>query len=115
MNNQLKSMFKWSLTFTKKVITLVTILWIFQLVYSAIIIWYAVKTQGSFSYLDTFINDNNGIIVEPENIEQLSKALVEMANNLNKYNSSDIINYCDKNFSEEAICDKIISIYKEVK
>lgn len=64
---------------------------------------------------DTFINDNNGIIVEPENIEQLSKALVEMANNLNKYNSSDIINYCDKNFSEEAICDKIISIYKEVK
>ena len=58
MSSQLKSMFRWSLTFTKKVITLVTVLWFFQLVYSAIIIWYAVKTQGNFSYLDTFINDN---------------------------------------------------------
>lgn len=55
---ELKSMFKWSLTFTKKVVTLVTVLWFFQLVYSAVIIWFAVQTQGNFSYLDTFITDN---------------------------------------------------------
>lgn len=58
MGTQLKSMFKWSLTFTKKVVTLVTVLWGLQLVYSAIIIWFAVQTQGNFSYLDTFITDN---------------------------------------------------------
>lgn len=58
MRTQLKSMFKWSLTFTKKVVTLVTVLWCLQLVYSAIIIWFAVQTQGNFSYLDTFITDN---------------------------------------------------------
>lgn len=58
MRSQLKSMFKWSLSFTKKVVTLVTILWAIQLVYSAIMIWFAVQTQGNFSYLDTFITDN---------------------------------------------------------
>lgn len=58
MKSQLKQMFKWSLTFTKKVITLVTILWAIQLIYSAILIWFAVQTQGNFSYLDTFITDN---------------------------------------------------------
>lgn len=58
MKKQLKDMFKWSLTFTKKVITTVTILWTIQLLYSATLIWYAVQTQGNFSYLDTFIQDN---------------------------------------------------------
>lgn len=58
LKRQLKDTFKWSLTFTKKVITLVTVIWFFQLVFSAIMIWYAVQTQGNFSYLDTFITDN---------------------------------------------------------
>ena len=58
MKRQLKDIFKWSLSFTKKVITLVTILWAIQLTFSAILIWYAVKTQGNFSFLDTFITDN---------------------------------------------------------
>lgn len=58
MMKQLKDSFKWSLTFTKKVILLVTLLWSIQLVYSAILIWYAVQTQGNFSFLDTFITDN---------------------------------------------------------
>lgn len=55
---QVKEILRWSLTFTKKVITLVTVLWAIQLVYSAIMIWYAVQMQGNFSYLDTFITDN---------------------------------------------------------
>lgn len=55
---QFKETLKWSLTFTKKVVTLVTIFWAIQLIYSAIMIWYAVQMQGNFSYLDTFISDN---------------------------------------------------------
>lgn len=55
---QFKETLKWSLTFTKKVVTLVTIIWSIQLIYSAIMIWYAVQMQGNFSYLDTFISDN---------------------------------------------------------
>lgn len=48
----------WSLTFTKKVITLVTLLWSLQIIYSAVMIFVAIKTYGNFSYLDTFITDN---------------------------------------------------------
>ena len=57
-NTRLKEMFSWSLTFTKKVIILVTLAWLVQLVYSAIMIRYAIETCGNFSYLDTFITDN---------------------------------------------------------
>ena len=54
----IKSMFKWSLTFTKRVIVLVTFIWFIQLIYSAIMITYAVTVHGYFNYLDTFITDN---------------------------------------------------------
>lgn len=49
---------KWSLTFTKRVVVVVTILWALQLAYSAVVILMAMKTTGDFSYLDTFITDN---------------------------------------------------------
>lgn len=53
-----KSFMKWSLSFTKKVVTIVTIAWLMQLIYSAIMIYYAVQITGDFSYLDSFISDN---------------------------------------------------------
>lgn len=58
MYKKLKDTLTWSLTFTKKVIILVTVAWSIQLIFSAIMIWYAVQSQGNFSYLDTFITDN---------------------------------------------------------
>ena len=58
LKTQMRDIFRWSLTFTKKVVLLVTILWSFQLIYSAIMILYAVKMNGDFSYLDSFITDN---------------------------------------------------------
>ena len=58
MNKIIKKTIKWSLSFTKKVIIMVTIIWIIQLIYSAIMILYAVQKCGDFSYLDTFISDN---------------------------------------------------------
>ena len=58
MKEKGKKYLLWTFTFTKKAVTLVTILWALQLIYSAIMICYAVYMQGNFSYLDTFINDN---------------------------------------------------------
>lgn len=58
LQKQLKDFFKWSITFTRKVITLVTLIWLIQTIFSACMILYAVETQGNFSYLDTFISDN---------------------------------------------------------
>lgn len=48
----------WSLTFTKKLVTICTAIWILVTLYSAIMILYAVKSVEDFSYLDTFISDN---------------------------------------------------------
>lgn len=58
MKKLIKDSFKWSLSFTKKVIVIVTVVWVIQITYSAIMILYAVRTQGNFSYLDSFISDN---------------------------------------------------------
>lgn len=48
----------WSLTFTKKLIVFVTIIWSLSTLYSAALMLYAISTVGDFSFLDTFINDN---------------------------------------------------------
>lgn len=86
MKQQLKDTFKWSLTFTKKVITLVTVIWFFQLVFSAIMIWYAVEMQGNFSYLDTFITDNGETFRLLVGVNIVSKTV----ENVFKYNEGGI-------------------------
>lgn len=47
----------WTLTFTKKIVLLCTIVWIMCTCYSAVAIMFAIIRVGDFSYLDTFIND----------------------------------------------------------
>ena len=68
------------------------------------------KTGGP----DTFINKKNGIIVDVEDVEGLSKAMIYMANNTSRYDENYIKNYCDEKFSKKVICNKIIDIYNEV-
>lgn len=103
MKNNLKKMFKWSLTFTKKVVTLVTILWSIQLVFSAILIWYAVQTQGNFSYLDTFITDNGETFRLLVGVNIVSKTI----ENVFKYNEGGLfgtsITYKEENSEEELL------------
>lgn len=105
MKNSLKKMFKWSLTFTKKVITLVTILWSIQLVFSAVLIWYAVYTQGNFSYLDTFITDNGESFRLIVGVNIVSKTI----ENVFKYNEGGIfgrsIKYEEITSTENVILD----------
>lgn len=102
MKENLKKMFKWSLTFTKKVITLVTVLWAIQLIFSAVLIWYAVQTQGNFSYLDTFITDNGESFRLLVGVNIVSKTI----ENVFKYNEGGIfgksLTYSD-NSKEELI------------
>lgn len=101
MRDSVKKMFKWSLTFTKKVVTLVTILWAVQLLYSAILIWYAVATQGNFSYLDTFITDNGETFRLLVGVNIVSKTI----ENVFKYNEGGLfgtsITYKENSVEEE--------------
>ena len=86
MTNRIKEMFKWSLSFTKRVIVTVTILWVIQLIYSMIMIWYAVKTQDNFSYLDSFIADNGETFRLIVGTNIISKTI----ENIFKYNEGGI-------------------------
>ena len=97
MNRQVRHIFNWSLTFTKKVVTLVTVLWFLQLVFSAIMILYAVKMQGNFSYLDSFITDNGDTFRLIVGVNIVSKTI----ENVFKYNDGGIFGTSISTKSEE--------------
>ena len=97
LKKQLKDMFKWSLTFTKKVITAVTIIWVIQLLFSATLIWYAVQSQGNFSYLDTFISDNGETFRLIVGTNIVSKTI----ENVFKYNEGGIFGKSVKETNED--------------
>ena len=86
LKTQMRETFRWSLSFTKKVILLVTIMWSVQLIYSAIMILYAVRIQGDFSYLDSFINDNGETFRMIVGVNIVSKTI----ENVFKYNEGGI-------------------------
>ena len=67
----------------------------------------ATKTGGP----DSFVTDSCGIIVEPENEEQLALALESVKNNYSNYNQNQIRNYVLENFSADVICEKLYQIY----
>ena len=63
---------------------------------------------------ESFVNESNGILIPTEDVEATSKAIDYMVENVDKYDNAAIRQYCHNNFSEEAISQKIISVYKEV-
>ncbi len=71
----------------------------------------ATKTGGP----DTFVNDENGILVPVDDVNLLGNAIVKMVNQINDYDADKISSYCNENFGEEAVCKKIINLYKDIK
>lgn len=55
-----------------------------------------------------------GILVDVDNVEQLSSAMVRVKNNLADYNSETIQQYCRQTFSEEAIVRQLKAVYTTV-
>lgn len=51
------------------------------------------------------INNSNGILVNVDDIEGLSKAMLDIKNNINLYDSDSIKTYCKEKFSERAVID----------
>ena len=63
---------------------------------------------------EDIINKNVGMLVEKDNIEQLSEAMNYIKTNINEYNPREIRRYCTDKFSAKIIIEKIISTYDEV-
>lgn len=73
---------KWSWEFTKIVVTVISIMWVFSTLYSAIMVGVAIHTTGQFSFLDTFITENSTTFRDIVGMN-IGKACIE---NIFKYN-----------------------------
>lgn len=71
----------------------------------------ATKCGGPESVIE---NDDLGILVKNDDLEELSNAMKKIYENINKYCSDSIRGYVVENFSEKVISEKLINTYKEV-
>lgn len=62
-----------------------------------------------------FINENVGILIEKENVEQLANAILKTINKDKKYNSRRIARYAKNNYKQDLLIDKLIGVYKSAK
>jgi glycosyltransferase involved in cell wall biosynthesis len=63
---------------------------------------------------ETYVNETNGIVIEPNSVKQLYQALIKMKSEYKNYNSNNIKNYILNHFSSDIISSKITNIYKSI-
>ena len=63
---------------------------------------------------DFTITKEVGILVNKNSVEELYLAMEQMLGNTNNYIRQDIIQYCEENFSENAVNSKLLKIYNKV-
>ncbi len=63
---------------------------------------------------EDIVSKDVGILVEIDNIEDLSYAMEYIIKNIKEYNPDELREYCIEKFSANVIIKKIINIYKEV-
>ena len=63
---------------------------------------------------EDIINNDNGLLVEVDNIEELENSMKYVKENLSKYNSQEIRKSCENRFSKKVIVKEIIKVYEEV-
>lgn len=62
---------------------------------------------------ESIVNKNNGLLVDIDNEEVLSKALTYMYHNTAKYNSNLIIEDCRLRFSSSSVSNQILKVFNE--
>lgn len=63
---------------------------------------------------ETYVNESNGIVIEPDNIDQLYQALQKLKLEHKNFNSENIKNYISINFSSSIISNKLTRIYQNI-
>ena len=63
---------------------------------------------------EEFVNEDNGILVDTDNVEQLSEALVRMAEHIEDYHPGQIREYALNHYSPEVVGSQIIGVYRKV-
>ncbi|MEN6411824.1 MAG: glycosyltransferase [Veillonellales bacterium] len=67
----------------------------------------AVKNGGA----EGIVKDSNGILVEENNADQLSAAMIYMYKNAERYDSTLISKYCYDKYSEASVCNQLSLLY----
>ena len=62
---------------------------------------------------EDIVNKENGLLVETGNVEEISNAILNMMDNINKYDSNKIREDFINRFSRNIVTEKIVSVYKE--
>ena len=62
-----------------------------------------------------FVNDDVGVLVEKENVEQLADAVIKVLKGEKKFDTNYLQEYARKNYSQEVLMDKLIQLYVEIK
>jgi L-malate glycosyltransferase len=63
---------------------------------------------------ESFVDERSGLLVERDNVPVLASAMQQMVDNHNNYNPAQIRALCVSRFSEQAIIQRLESIYAEV-
>ena len=63
---------------------------------------------------ETFLLPEHGLLVEKENVKELSDAMVHMKEHHGDYDSRQIREFCYNHFSQDVIATQIINVYKRV-
>jgi len=53
-------------------------------------------------------------LVEKEDVDSLSKGIIEMIDNYEKYDANKIKKYVHDNYSDQVVCEKIVRIYQNL-
>ena len=63
---------------------------------------------------EDFVNNNNGMLVDVEDVIGLTQAIEEMATKWSEYNREEIAKFAKEHFSPEVIASQISDVYKDV-
>lgn len=61
-----------------------------------------------------FIKKEQSLLIERDNLEQLSEAMIKMYNNINDYASKKISQMTVEQFSPESVAEQVTEVYEEV-
>jgi len=63
---------------------------------------------------EEIVDSQSGLIVDPDNVDQLSGALKKIIDNYDSYDPKVIRAFCLSRFSEKTVCHAIMNLYQEI-
>lgn len=63
---------------------------------------------------EDFVNNNNGYLIDVDDISQLSSAITQLYNNENYYKTDDLRQFVKNNYSPEVVAEQLLNVYKSI-